>query len=440
MPDAFGNLTPQEVLAMMQDRAGKRFAQAQATGNPGVQAGASLAAIFGRPLAKTLDTREARKEETLRLMKTQGISREEAEKQAKMNVGREFKSVRKAQQLQDASAEMQDFIDGLDPSIPIDMRMAQGKLMLSNRMRSMGLTTEANNLAQQATAEIAAAEQAALERENLKARTRASVASAEKTEAETPYVGTTAFMQNVMQKEQIIARLQDPNTQLTQEQRDSLLRAKGHLEAKIMKDETITGRTPDDVRNDPVLMRKLFADVADNEVLVNNIDAAVADLQDLDNFEKTFWANVGRDALGFMERWFGREPTESEAEFMQRVQTKEGKAALVAAKVRHALTGAQMSAFEIGFLAPFLPAPDDPVAKQVAKLRIVREYTQLDTETRMQLFQQGLTESWLQNAGKGVGNNPVNDKVATTVSADPNALNVSADNALDAAIQKAQQQ
>ena len=440
MPDAYGNPTPEEVRRAMAEQSQKYFQQAQASGSAGVRAGASLGAIFGGTIRKTLDTREARKAETERLMKTQGMSREQAEAEAKANVGRDHKEVRQAKKVQEATADMQEFMDSLDPSIPMDLRQAHGKLMLSNRMRSMGLTTEANNLAAQANAEIVAAEQAQLERDNLKARTRASNASAAKSEEELQYVGATSFMQNVIQKERIVAQLQDPNSQLTPEQRQSMMRAKGHLEAKILKDETLVGRTPDDVRADPVLMRKLFADVADNEVLVNNIDSAVSDLQNLDTFEKTFWADVGKDVLGFMERWFGRAPTESEQEFMSRVQTKEGQAALAAAKVRHALTGAQMSAFEIGFLAPFLPDPNDPVATQVNKLRIVREYTQLDTDTRMQLFQQGLTETWLQNAGKGVRNNPVNEQVPTSVTTNPSADAAGADAALNAAIQAAQGQ
>lgn len=436
MPDAFGNLTPNEIRQLMVERQQKHFAQAQASGNRGVQAGASLAAIFGGTIQKTLDTRKARQAETLRLMKTQGMSREQAEKEAKATVGREFASVRKARQLQDASAEMQEFVNSLDPSIPLDMRMAQGKLMLSNRMRNMGLTTEANNLAQQASAEIVAAEQAQLERENLKARTRASSAQADLAEAELPFVGATAFMENVIQKEQIIAQLQDPNSQLTQEQRESLLRAKGHLEAKILKDETIIGRTKEDVQNDPVLMRKLFSEVADNEVLVANIDESVAMLQDLDNFERTFWAELGVDGLAFMDRWFGRKPTESEQEFIDRVQKKEGKAALVAAKVRHALTGAQMSAFEIVFLEPFLPSPSDSVAEQIAKLRIVREYTQLDTDTRMAMFQQGLTERWLAGGGS---RSSANNEVGGGVRSNPSTLARDADNALDAALEAAQE-
>jgi hypothetical protein len=97
-----------------------------------------------------------------------------------------------------------------------------------------------------------------------------------------------------------------------------------------------------------------------------------------------------------------------------------------------------MSAFEIGFLAPFLPDPADPVSVQISKLRIVREYTQLDTDTRMQLFQQGLTETWLRSAGNGVQNNPINDELPEAAETSPNADAASADAFLDAAILKAQ--
>jgi hypothetical protein len=401
MPDALGNATPQEVIAAIQAQRSKNFYQAQASGNRGVQAGASLAAIFGGPLKTTLDTRRARKDEAARLMKTQGMSEEQAMEEAKATIGRDRAEVRRAKQVQEASQDMQTFMDGLPAHIPTDMRMAQAKLMMSNRMRSMGLTAEANNLSLQAYEEIEAAEQAALERENLKARTRASTASAAKTEAETPFVGATAFMQNVMQKEQIIARLNDPNTQLTPEQRDSLMRAKGHLEAKILKDETITGRTTEDVRNDPVLMRKLFAEVADSQVLINEINAAEEMLGELSAFDSTVFASLGKDFLGFSEKWFGRKPTESEREFMDRIIEKEGKAGIIAAKIRHALTGAQMSAFEIVYLQPFLPGPEDSVEQIRGKMRVIKDYTQIDVDTRMELFRNGLTERFLENAGSG---------------------------------------
>lgn len=394
MPDVYGNKTPQEVIQEMQYSSRKYFQQAQASGSPGVQAGASLAAIFGGPIKKTIDTRQARKAEVTRLMKTQGMSEEQAWEQARATIGREHAEVRKAKVLQQAAGEVPEFVASLPAEVPSDMKNAYGMLFLSDRMRSLGMNTEATNLSVQANELIAKAEQAALERENLKARTRASNVGADLKEAQIPYVGVTDFQKNILERNRILAKLEDPNSQLTKAERDRNMYAKGMLEAKIIKDSTLIGRTEEDVRADVTLARKLFADVADNNVLVANIDESLAQLGDLSNFEETYWANAGKDLLGFLHSTFGRQPSESEAQFMKRVQEKEGMASLIAAKVRHALTGAQMSAFEIGYLTPFLPSPDDDVNTIRNKLGIVRAYTQLDTDIRMQMFQQGMLATW----------------------------------------------
>ena len=398
MPDQFGNPTPQEVVASIQERSRRSFLQAQATGSPGVQAGASLAAIFGGPIRTTLDTRAARKAEATRLQKVKGISREQAEDEARSTVGRERREVRQARRIQDATTEMQTFMSELDPNIPIDVRQAQGQLFLSNRMRNMGLTTQANQLATSAQNAMLAAETRLAEMEGLRQRTRGAKAGADIAEAELPFVGASTFTQNLLKREQFIGQLNDPNTQLSPFQRESLMRMKGELDAKIYKDGLVIGRTEEDVRNDPTLMRKLFVEVSDAQVLINNIDEAIVQLGDLDSFDSSVWAGYAKDALGAMETWLGRRPTENEREFMERIIEKEGKPTIIAAKIRHALTGAQMSAFEIVFLTPFLPSPSDSPAEMIGKMRVVKEYTQIDVDTRMAMFQMGLTHDSLKNA------------------------------------------
>lgn len=428
MPDQFGNLTPQEVIAGIQQRSRQSFAQAQATGGPGAKAGASLAAIFGGPIRTTIDTREARKQEATRLMRVKGISREQAQDEAKQTIGRERTEVRQARRIQDATSEMQEFIAGLDTDIPIGVRQAQGKLFLSNRMRNMGMVTQANALANQAQEDMKAEELRSAELDNLRARTRSSGASADVSEAELPFVGATPFLEDVLQLELTEGQLNDPQSQLTQFQRDQLMRRKGHLEARIYKNEQLPpGKTEHDVRNDPALMRKLFSELSDSQVLIANIDESIAQLGDLDSFDSTVWAGYAKDSLGAMERWFGRKPDEGEREFMDRIIEKEGKPTIIAAKIRHALTGAQMSAFEIVFLTPFLPSPDDSPTEMIGKMRVVRDYTQLDVDTRKQMFQMGMTSSMLENA------------VSTGASLsfqtpDPNPAPVASDEAEDAAV------
>jgi len=437
MPDAFGNPTPQEVLADMREQFQKRTIIAQ-QGGPGAQAGQSLANIFAPAIRKTLDTREARQNEATRLMRTQGLTREQATAEAKETIGREFSEVRQAKAVQEAGSEMQRFMDGLPNSIPSDMRQAQGMLFMSNRLRSLGLTTQANNMASQASAAITAAEDRALKIADLKAQTRARQEGTENKIAERPFIGTTEFQKNVMKKEQIIAKLQDPRSQLEPEERESLMRSKGHLEAKILKDETLVGRTAEDVRGDPVLMRKLFFDISDKEVLLANLNEADQALSELDSFDSTVWANWKKDTIAFSEKWFGRTPTETEREFMDRIIEKQGKPSIIAAKIRHSLTGAQMSAFEIQYLTPFLPSPGDSPQQMRAKMRVVKDYTQLDRDVRLQMFQQGLTVPMLErNLHQDVGS--FSDPIPSAQTVTPEAADAAGDytdSILDAARSK----
>jgi hypothetical protein len=139
------------------------------------------------------------------------------------------------------------------------------------------------------------------------------------------------------------------------------------------------------------LQRKLFNDIADLDVLLARLNEAESALDDLDSFDATRFAQWSTDAIAFAENWLGRTPSESEQQFVDRVVKARGGAAFIAAKIRHSLTGAQMSAFEIKFLTPFLPGPADSKAQMLAKLRTVREYTSLDRDTRVALFQTGDT-------------------------------------------------
>jgi hypothetical protein len=307
-------------------------------------------------------------------------------------------------------------MDTLDPSIPQDMRRAQGMLFLSNRMRSMGLVSQANQLASQASLAIQAAEDRALEIQKINADIRSTEQSISESEAREANIGRTAFQQNVIRKEQLLGQLDDPQSTLSQFDRESMLREIGHLEAKILKDETVVGRTEADVRDDPVAMRKMFNDLSDSQTLINQLTEAEVALDNLDSFEASIFGKGKARLIGFAEEWLGREPDESEQDFLDRFTKAKGGAAFVAAQIRHALTGAQMSAFEIVFLTPFLPEPDDSKSTMKSKLRAVRAYTELDRDTRMTMFQQGLTNQFLE----GVSETPARsfDNPATTPPAD----------------------
>lgn len=398
MPDAFGNLTPQEVLQNIRQQQRARFAQGM-TGGPGVQFGTSLGAIFGPTIRKTLETRKARKKEEQYLMDYHGLTQDEARAKAKASIGRQFAAVRRAEDIQEAGSDVQEFIESLPPTIPADMRQGQGMLYMANRLRSMGLVTEANNLATQARTVITAAEKSAAEMENLEARTASTRASTAETLAGMEFIGTTAHGKNIIQRERYAAELRD-NDRLTPEQRKIYKRAMDHLDAKMLKDEQLTpGMTEFDVLNDPVSARKLFTQLSDNAVLSSEIDTSINQLEEgLSRFDKTVWADIAAKGIGFFERYLGREPNESETDFIERITNKKALPALIAAHTRHKLTGAQMSQFEIKYLEPFLPAPNDPVPLMISKLKALKQYTQLENTARIEMAQGGFTSTFFSNS------------------------------------------
>ena len=398
MPDAFGNPTPREVLAAINQQQSDHLARAQASGSSGAQAGASLAAIFGGPIRTTLDTRKARQKEAIRLMRTEGISQEEADKRAKDEVGRERAEVREAREIQEANGAMEDFITSLPEEMDPAVKRAQGMLFLASRMRNLGLNSEATAIRLQGHKEMQAAILAQKELRNLEGRTRKTEVETQKLEEELPYVGMTNFNKMVTNKELIQASLEDPNSQMTPAQRASKMRAKGHLEAKILKEETIVGRTETDAAQN---LGPLFKQIGDQNVLLANLDNAEDMLGGLDRFEATGYADITADLIGFGENWLGITPSRDSKEFVQRVTAKTGLPTLIAAKIRHSLTGAQMSAFEIVFLEPFLPSPGDSREVMLSKINVVRQYTNIDRDQRLLMAQSGVTGEWLKSTAAG---------------------------------------
>ena len=152
MPDAFGNETPQEVVARIRANrqdAALSFGQTGLGASPGGQAGQSLANIFGGALRKTLDTRSARKDEEVRLIEA-GMSPMEARETAKKTVTRDFTAVRQAKQKQSAMQGANDLIERLTPLVGGDMARASGMRLAAISLREQGFATEATKLTLQA--------------------------------------------------------------------------------------------------------------------------------------------------------------------------------------------------------------------------------------------------------------------------------------------------
>jgi hypothetical protein len=395
MPDAQGFETPQEAQARILKGQRDRLRAGQASSSSGTQLGASLGAIFGPAIRKSLDTREAREEYAQRLVRDKGIPLEEAREQAKISVGREFKEVRKAQDIQRVQEDL-PAIMATKAGSPAS-KVAQAQLEISNRLRSLGMITEANALALQAHQALSLDEEKQLEMADLRAQTAGRLASTEKTRAETEQVGKTTFQKNLEESERIRAVLASEMS-ISEEQKESFERRLGWLDAKMLKDTTITGKTVQDVRSDRTLQRKMFTEFADSSALIASIDNSIEAQEALTPFEATRVGRFKAGFIGFLEQNFARKPTESEQEYIDRIVSARGQQSLVAAKVRHALTGAQMSAFEIQYLEPFLPSPSDSRSVSLAKLKALKKYNQLDQETRMAIFETNTLATFFQGA------------------------------------------
>jgi hypothetical protein len=202
-------------------------------------------------------------------------------------------------------------------------------------------------------------------------------------------VGKTGFVNEVAELERLKTLAETADTPI---ERAQAARMAGAMEARITKETHIpevVGRTEFDVTGDKPFVRKQMTEVFDARVLQEQLGLARDHLLGLSPFDASRVAQLGVKGLGFMESWFGRKPSETEGDFIDRVVKAQGGSAFVAAQVRHALTGAQMSQFEIQYLEPFLPAPGDNKTRQLAKLAALEVYTQLGADTRAALLSSG---------------------------------------------------
>lgn len=387
MHGQFGLETPQEALRRANQGFTEAFQTAQETGGPGAQLGASLAAIFGPSIRKRLETRNARKSEAAKLA-LEGISSSEARAMAKAAIPVQFDAVRKAKKIQNLGQESAAITEQKKGELGETFARIEGMFHMSRNLRAAGFNAEATALSLQAVELSTAEEQRVAALQNLKARTAASLATAAKSEAELRLeVGQPAFVQLVNQSESLRAQIEESDDV---NEIESLERQLGKVEANIAA-KNFRSRTEADLKRE-----KLFTGTGVNLQATELFESQLLDdrlgslEQDLIEAKGTFAATaagrVTANFLGFLEDKFGREPDESETDFINRVTQIDAGAAFVSAEIRHALTGAAMSAEEAVYLEPFLAGPMDSVTEKLAKIRVIRQFTQMDIASRTALL------------------------------------------------------
>lgn len=252
-------------------------------------------------------------------------------------------------------------------------------LQTARRLQALGFRAEASQLRNLGLNNLKA------HRDTLASREKAK-ADLDKTVAETENIGDTALVNLQEERAKLEQANEDPN--LSDVEREDNARKIGEIEARIDIETTrqIVGRTQFDLLADPTFQRQQMSDHFEDTILLNRIDVAEQMLNAVTADDVSLLARADAAFAGYLQAYFGFEPSLSQLENINNIVNQRGSASLVAAKIRHSLTGAQMSAFEIVYLEPFLPAPGDPLDVQRAKLRLIRKFIASDINTRMQLL------------------------------------------------------
>lgn len=387
MPDQFGQETPQEALQRVRasfQTQNKDFWDSNAAASPGMQAGQALTNLFGGVSKKFLETRADRKSETQRLVEQTGLDKETARAIAKQNIPLAHREVRMANRRRQIAKQGNATTEALRSSGENEIyARAVGMIQTAQQLRLNGFESEATQMTNEAIAMRQAEEQRLAEVENLKARTNASRASTRSSHASADQAGETSFTKLVNRSEELQAAI---DTADSPETIAMLERMQGRIDGQIMKLNTVTGTT----EHDPLSTagkNKQATEIIEQKVLLDGLNMLDSTLEGAKgDMAATLWGNLGNRALGAMESMFNRTPTETEQEFQQRVAEINGGIALIAAGIRHSLTGAAMSPAEAVFLEPFLPLPSDSRTQMQAKVKVLIRYTQQDIETRQYLL------------------------------------------------------
>ncbi len=220
MPDAFGQPTPQEVLAGIRAQVSPQqsFARAQGSASTGAQAGASLNRLFGGTIRKTFETSRDRRAAADRIVAETGMSPQEARALAKQQVPRDFTKVREAKAEQAANKEAQALIERRKEEIGITMARVEGMQLIAQKLRKVGMDDKATQMSQQAE-NIKNQEFARLAGvEKVRQLTATSAAKEKQTQAETSRIGLPTIDRLLGYEENLIALLDandDPDERVT---------------------------------------------------------------------------------------------------------------------------------------------------------------------------------------------------------------------------------
>ena len=388
MPDTFGQETPQEAIARVRgafSAQNARFQNSNAANQKGARAGQALANIFGGVTKKFLDTRRDRKSEAERLVQTTGVSVQEAREMAKKGVPFGHSEVRRATQFKKAASDANDLVAELTAAVGPELARASGMLMQARNLREMGFAQEATNMTLEAGKIRQAEEARLLGIEETKAKLAQTRQSTRESEVRVEDRFETDFTKLTENAEILRAKIE---TETDPAKIPAMERELGLIDSQIYKRNLITGTTEFDPSNLSKAGRnKVATDILDGDVLLGQLgDLESILLSNEGNLAASWWGRAGEKSLGFAEEFFGRVPSESEQDFMERVRDQQGSAAFIAADIRHALTGAAMSPAEAVFLEPFLPLPTDARSVMLNKIRVVQKYTRLDRDIRQALL------------------------------------------------------
>ena len=390
MPNVFGLETPQEVQQRMLDESRERFLEGQKSESSGARVGASLGAIFGGTIRKSLDTRKARKSEAQRLVESTGMSVSEAREQAKENVPRDFAEVRKAKRVEKAMASAQETLDTLTPVLGVTLATAAAHFTAARQLRELGMRSEAQAMSMKGV-ELRQEEEI-----RLIALEDAKVTLAQKraTLNETGDISFTDLLDNREEAVALIDAEEDPD------KLEALELRKGDIEAQIAKLNFISMSDADERALSKSGRSKVAGELVELQSVDNKLAAIEGDLVRLKgDVSQTKWGELAAETAGFMEKWFNIAPETIGADtLIEDVTAIQGGGAFVSAQIRHALTGAAMSAAEAVYLEPFLLNPADNLSTKLAKVRVVRRYMQLDIDTRNALINnKAAGDRWLSD-------------------------------------------
>jgi hypothetical protein len=276
-----------------------------------------------------------------------------------------------------ADASMGLLDEYIATGMPVERAQALTSMATARRLRQLGFIQEATEMYSSGLASLKASRDTDLARRQIQA-------TYEKTVVDTENVGDTALVNEQEERAKLEAILAVED--LTDNDRRDISRRIGEVEASIAKRLTVTGRTPTDMLTDKTLMRQQMTDHIQDSLLLGRLDQTTALLDATDPSDVSRIAQLDAAFSGFLQGWFGFDLSLTQEENIQKIVNQRGSASLVAAKIRHSLTGAQMSSFEIQYLEPFLPAPGDALSVQKAKLNLIRRFIMSDINTRIRIM------------------------------------------------------